>query len=1334
MKQSISSPRVDRALWHESKGERITITQEELARRVEPLVILGEAGMGKSHLLEWLSTQPLHSFCTARQLINCSDPRRLLNATETLIVDALDEVSAHKDGDAIGLVLIQLGKLGYPRFVLSCRVADWRGATGIEAICEQYQVRPLELHLEPFSADDAANFLSASLGSERAAVVTRHFNMRGLAELLGNPQTLQMISRVASTDALPETRGELFDRAIELLRVEHRDSKAGKQPSRAAGLDAAGAAFAALILTGSEALTRGATPFPSEGEIAIAEIASLPGGAAIEAMFDTRLFKAVGSNRFSYWHRRIGEFLGAQWLVKNSDTPRKQKRLLSLFHGHGLVPSSLRGLHAWLARDPALAQAIIERDPLGVAEYGDADSLTAAQARLLFDSLQRLGEVNPFFYDWGSPSVRGIFQPAIIDDIRKAISSPDSAFGLRLFLVKAVKAAPSVAFFEMDLRSLMLDPNTVFAIRSAAAETLTNAQVSDDSWRHILRALQDAGDYDSVRLAIEILDAVGFHIADEAAIANLVISDSVSEERVSGVTYPIEKELPEDRIDAVLNLLSERAHALGKPHRRLGDRKLTDFVYSLVTRRMTIGGVSAGQLWTWLEPFDASSGYRNDKKQALEQLIRADELLRQEIQHLVLLELPDDQTIWQRALRLCRRSAGFAITGDDVIRILQSLQPENQSDERWREIIQLVVHNKEDGADVRSAAQRFAVDQPNLIEWIDQLANPPTPEWEIEYNKQAALAKSEKDREHAEHRKEYETHLDKVIAGNYGWILQPAVAYLNLVYGVGDGLPAHERVAHWLGKEVAEAVHQGFEAFISLDPPTHTATDIAAALSEGKHYDADYIIVAGLAERIRNGLDLADLPTERVMAGLFALRRTRVDDHAGIKGLEEAVEADIVRRGCLEESMRLYHEPQLQMRCERVDGLYSLMRDDKYSTFATGFALDWLDRFNDLPAEVEEELIARAIRSTRYEELGELAARRDGEMDPRRRRGWDAVGVLVDFDRTRERLANTPIEPELLWHLRDIAGSRSRESPSSLYSPKHIEWIVATFRSLWPMTGHPVGGWSGTTNSWDASDYLVRLLRRLGGDLSDDASQLLNSIARTPADSYTNMISSIASEQATLRVESKYIPPPLAAIERIATDLAPITADDLQTVMLEELCIVQAKVTSDDAESWRGFFSDNSVPYPEERCRDHLLGLLRQGSAGIQLDPESHVAGDKEVDITCSVGNLRIPIEIKGQWHAELWRGADNQLDRLYAADWRAGKRGIYLVLWFGERLEPNKRLTSPGRGKLSPGSPEELLRALVDSSRAAQEKRIAIYVLDLARAPHAKQEIRLPQVVTYGE
>lgn len=109
---------------------------------------------------------------------------------------------------------------------------------------------------------------------------------------------------------LPETRGELFERAIEVLRVEHRDAKTNGQPARETGLDAAGAAFAGMILTGSEAIVRISAANTAEGELQLADIFCLSGGDTVETMLGTRLFKAEGADRFTYLHRRIGSIWG----------------------------------------------------------------------------------------------------------------------------------------------------------------------------------------------------------------------------------------------------------------------------------------------------------------------------------------------------------------------------------------------------------------------------------------------------------------------------------------------------------------------------------------------------------------------------------------------------------------------------------------------------------------------------------------------------------------------------------------------------------------------------------------------------------------------------------------------------------------------------------------------------------------------------------------------------------------------------------------------------------------------------------------------------------------
>jgi len=188
-------------------------------------------------------------------------------------------------------------------------------------------------------------------------------------------------------------------------------------------------------------------------------------------------------------------------------------------------------------------------------------------------------------------------------------------------------------------------------------------------------------------------------------------------------------------------------------------------------------------------------------------------------------------------------------------------------------------------------------------------------------------------------------------------------------------------------------------------------------------------------------------------------------------------------------------------------------------------------------------------------------------------------------------------------------------------------------------------------------------------------------------------------------------------------DRAPTRGGDLQIYLLEELSIVGDKVRGDDVDSWRGFYDDTGVPYDEERCRHHLVGLLREGANAheITYEVEAHVAADKEVDIACAVGTLRFPIEVKGQWHDHLWVAADRQLDRLYTTDWRADEHGIYLVLWFGENVQENKALTSPGRGIQRPMTPEALRSQLIERSKAAQSGRVAIVVLDLSRVNGAK-------------
>src|SRR4051812_10681909 len=89
---------IPRTLWYEHQQIIVEVDQRFLSADARSLVVLGEAGMGKSTLLESLEQTEGFAICTARQLINRPDPTSILGGAATIVIDALDEVSARHEG------------------------------------------------------------------------------------------------------------------------------------------------------------------------------------------------------------------------------------------------------------------------------------------------------------------------------------------------------------------------------------------------------------------------------------------------------------------------------------------------------------------------------------------------------------------------------------------------------------------------------------------------------------------------------------------------------------------------------------------------------------------------------------------------------------------------------------------------------------------------------------------------------------------------------------------------------------------------------------------------------------------------------------------------------------------------------------------------------------------------------------------------------------------------------------------------------------------------------------------------------------------------------------
>ena len=103
-----------------------------------------------------------------------------------------------------------------------------------------------------------------------------------------------------------------------------------------------------------------------------------------------------------------------------------------------------------------------------------------------------------------------------------------------------------------------------------------------------------------------------------------------------------------------------------------------------------------------------------------------------------------------------------------------------------------------------------------------------------------------------------------------------------------------------------------------------------------------------------------------------------------------------------------------------------------------------------------------------------------------------------------------------------------------------------------------------------------------------------------------------------------------------------------------------------------------------------MIDLIRdQLPAAIRFEPEVHMPGQTRADIAVIRNTIGLPIEIKVQWHPNVWDAPSDQLDANYARDWHAEGRGVYVILWFGD--VPGNRLPAHPEGRERPQKPEEL-------------------------------------------
>jgi hypothetical protein len=175
----------------------------------------------------------------------------------------------------------------------------------------------------------------------------------------------------------------------------------------------------------------------------------------------------------------------------------------------------------------------------------------------------------------------------------------------------------------------------------------------------------------------------------------------------------------------------------------------------------------------------------------------------------------------------------------------------------------------------------------------------------------------------------------------------------------------------------------------------------------------------------------------------------------------------------------------------------------------------------------------------------------------------------------------------------------------------------------------------------------------------------------------------------------------------------PETIDDLKAVTLDAIEAVQIYLRQGDTTAWRMFWSGDT-PCDENTCRDRLLDVVRGHILkAIAANPETRMPDAKRADVAVIYNGMGLRVEIKGQWHKDVWDAPSEQLIELYTKDYRANGRGIYLVLWFGPVA--GKNLVSHPDRRPRPGSPEELRQMLLKRLAPSERARVDVVMLDVS-------------------
>lgn len=1303
------------------------------------IVLLGDPGMGKTTALRQAATalpgsiyRRVRSF--APGTMTCIPPGG------TLLLDALDEAMAAGANDPLAVVAARLHDLGRPRFWLSCRAVDWVGQGGTAELQDCASSGLVVARLLPLDDGQIAE-LAQSKGLNGADLLNA-MREANLVPLLRNPWTLSLVFEVAA-DGLPRSRHDLFERAAELLTRERRDRPRSGQIVATEVLDAAGAIFAALLISGVNAITTGVRSITAAS---IAEFGPIASSRAVDAALRTRLFASAGEESWEPQHRTLAEFLGARFLADRiANHGLSLRRVLALLRGAAPTPHhSLRGLFAWLATllPPDRAASLAAIDPYGVLSYGDPARMAPAVRQVLLVALGELAEREPWFrmQGWSEARFGALVIPELIPELREMLAERPARPHLLSCVCDALAEGEPRPDLAADLATLLTDPQVavqvrVFALKAYLRASSATPEVTCAFFR---RLLSEPALDPQAQLASHLF----FFLYPERLGTNDLVA--FLDRWVEGngndgpqVLYRLPRIVPAGAEPELLDTLATRPWTTRQdvpPGDRVHEgQEIIGLLAARAIQALSVADASRIAAW-----FKLLAAYPVRKKEEFRAALAA----RGDLLPSLVIMTSEDlgpvevvQAPWAVLSRLEQTLLQWRWPPDAAARLLGAAQSETiptRAARLFAAALDAYMNSAKPDIGWFEEAWSFGHSRYDLtlILTVVCAAKPIMPEMQG-FKEQGRQACATRDAYVAQRTRELEQRQAGIMAGTeVGCLSWLGACWFNLVlvHVDLDTLSPSERLRALVPEAVAAAAEQGFRR-LTLSGHVPTSAELAKQAIKNSWPQSNYPILAGADLLFADaGPELPMLPTDRLTSLLcLALARTTsksagdVDHQNGRPWIDRIVSA---MPGESAQALRALIEPQLIAGSDYVTGLNAVCHDEMLAPVRPILIPDLLqlarrpNSFWQLAATVLRVLPSEEVHRIALDRLSQMLDTPLAERWPWLHLAWRLQPAQHENSICFILASNHELHIELAEATGDtLAGDSPMPTPLTF---AHRALILRVFGPVYPPISMP-GGVMGISPGYQLGRAVQAQIDRLSTMPDEAAGSLLSEVAADPAYAAhrDHALQSLAAWQRDAYARA-WKPSTIGAVLVALQSGAPASAADLTAFAEEHLVDLSVTLRRTEDNEWRGFWNTDAYGHVnakvENFCRDQLVILLRGRfeRAGLGLATEVRHAGEDRCDIVARALDRTLPIEIKCDYHDKLWTAWRDQLAESYAREPRAAGMGVYLVFWFGPERGSGRYVKSAPDGS-RPENAAELERKL---SAMIEESGLPIRILVLDVMP----------------